>query len=216
MLTPKATCATLGGFNPIPQLLCILPSAEKRPLYDYLKPSEVFRCPADKGQAKTPCPLTGGRHIPLHNFKPTKWEAAGCSYDYNAEPLMVLEGGGLKEANFKYMYTIASRSESAIPEPSRFILMHEPPARIYGCPTHGPEWYQWHFSRIPSDISDPVYARQQFISPVLFADGHAAVHNFSKSLSTDPFFPYEPTKDWIWYIPHRTNAASAILSSPAP
>jgi len=25
--------------------------------------------------------------------------------------------------------------------------------------------------------------------------------NFSKSLSIDPYYPYEPTKDWIWYKP---------------
>ena len=62
-------------------------------------------------------------------------------------------------------------------------------------------WYQWHFLRGSSDIEDPQTARQEFISPIAFVDGHVAQHNFSKSLSTDPYFPYEPTKDWIWYKP---------------
>jgi prepilin-type N-terminal cleavage/methylation domain-containing protein len=192
----KDTTPALGGFDPIPELLKWFPTAANRPLYSYIKPSEVFRCPADKGQYLTPpCP------IPHGIFKPTKWQAVGCSYEYNAGFLGVLEGGGLREADFKNLVTISGQSESWTPTPSRFILLHEPPARLYGCPGHGPEWYQWHFSRKPTDLHDPVYARQQFISPILFVDGHAAMHNFSKSLSTDPYYPYEPTQDWIWYKP---------------
>ena len=29
------------------------------------------------------------------------------------------------------------------------------------------------------------------------------LHNSSKSLSEDPYFPYEATKDWMWYKPSR-------------
>ena len=32
-------------------------------------------------------------------------------------------------------------------------------------------------------------------------DGHAAVHNFSRALTEDVVYPYEPTKDWMWYEP---------------
>jgi hypothetical protein len=32
-------------------------------------------------------------------------------------------------------------------------------------------------------------------------DGHTAVHNFSTALAADPYHPYEPTQDWIWYKP---------------
>jgi prepilin-type processing-associated H-X9-DG protein len=42
-----------------------------------------------------------------------------------------------------------------------------------------------------------------FVSPILFVDGHTAIHNFSRALKTDPYHPYEPTKDWIWYEPLR-------------
>jgi len=77
--------------------------------------------------------------------------------------------------------------------------MHEPAARLYGCDIA--QWYQWHYVRGSSDIEDPIYARAQFVSPVLFVDLHVAVHNFSKSLMTDPLYPYEQTKDWAWYKP---------------
>jgi len=195
-LTGKDTTPALGGFDPILKLLWWLPTATNRPLFGYISPSDLFRCPADKGQLlNPPCP------IPHGIFKPTKWQAAGCSYEYNAGFLCVLEGGGLKAADYKNLETMSGQSENWVPNPTRFIQLYEPPARLYGCGIHGPEWYQWHFSRTPTDIHDPVYARQQFISPILFVDGHASMHNFSKSLSTDPYYPYEPTQDWIWYKP---------------
>jgi hypothetical protein len=42
---------------------------------------------------------------------------------------------------------------------------------------------------------------QRFISPILFTDGHAASHDFSRALKTDPEFPYEATPGWMWYKP---------------
>jgi hypothetical protein len=112
-----------------------------------------------------------------------------------------LKGGGFKQEPEDQEQGLAGKVENWVPSPSLYILLHEPPARIYGCGAQLPMWYQWHFLRGPSDIEDPKTARQAFISPIAFVDGHAAQHNFSKSLSTDPYFPYEPTKDWIWYKP---------------
>ena len=78
-------------------------------------------------------------------------------------------------------------------------------------------------------FDDPRLAPQQFISPILFVDGHTAVHNFSKALTVDPLFPYEETKDWIWYKPaeeqaprwhwphHRSRGRqSALIFLPTP
>jgi hypothetical protein len=91
--------------------------------------------------------------------------------------------------------------------------MHEPPARLYGCGSA--EWYQWHYSvRQASDISDVKRAPALFISPTLYTDGHAQVNNFSKSLQTDPYFPYEETPNWIWYKP--LNATRAQIPSGSP
>ena len=64
-----------------------------------------------------------------------------------------------------------------------------------------PRWYQWHRNRGKTDFLDPRLAPARFFSPVLFVDGHAAVFNFTKALCTDPYYPFEETKDWIWYQP---------------
>jgi prepilin-type N-terminal cleavage/methylation domain-containing protein len=192
----KNTRRTLGGFDPRPEFLLDIPSAQARPLYDYLRPSEVYRCPADKGQRILPCDCDKGSQ-----YKPSNWEALGCSYQYNAGGLTTLVKGGFKHPPADPVRGLASKPEDWVPDPSRYILMHEPPARPYGCPSGEVEWYQWHFARGASDIVDPQKARQQFISPVLFVDGHAAIHNFSKALSDDPYYPYEPTAGWIWYKP---------------
>ncbi len=41
----------------------------------------------------------------------------------------------------------------------------------------------------------------RFLVPVLFVDGHTKMHDFTRSLTENPRYPYEPTKDWIWYKP---------------
>ena len=191
----KETRPTLGGFDPLAAQLLCFPTAKARPLYNYMKPSEVYRCPADKGQFLFHCcPCTAW-------LKPSDWKTLGCSYHYNAGGLIYLMGGGFKQRVADEEKGIAEKPEGWVPSPERYILLHEPPARLYGCPPDDPKWYQWHFCRGPSDIDDPQLARQQFISPIAFVDGHVAQHNFSRSLSTDPYYPYEPTKDWIWYKP---------------
>jgi prepilin-type N-terminal cleavage/methylation domain-containing protein len=192
----KRTRATLGGYDPVPVELPYYPSARRRPLYEYLKPSEVFRCPVDKGQGPQPC----AGDPPAPPLKPTNFGMVGCSYQYNVDELQFPKGGGFKLVPEDPINGIADKPESWAPEPVRYILVHEPAARIYCCPDT-PFWCQWHYLRGRSDILDPIYARQRFISPVLFVDGHAAVHNFSKALSIDPYHPYESTKDWIWYKP---------------
>ena len=48
--TPKLVDYAIGGKEPRTTNGFCYPSAEIRPLYTYLKKSQVFRCPADKGQ----------------------------------------------------------------------------------------------------------------------------------------------------------------------
>ncbi len=187
------TIQAIGGHDPIPRLAPFFPAAKIRPFAGYLAPSEVFRCPVDKGQRSQPCVAP--------SIKPSNWEAIGCSYQYNAGPLTVLSGGGFRLPAADPWKGVAEQEEGWVPSPTHYIIMHEPPARPYGCDV--PEWYQWHYARGATDIADPSVASQQFFSPVLFGDSHVGVHNFSRSLSTDPYFPYEPTKDWIWYKPAR-------------
>jgi NDP-sugar pyrophosphorylase family protein len=40
---------------------------------------------------------------------------------------------------------------------------------------------------------------QRFVSPILFVDEHAAKHDFTAALKTDPQYPIEETKEWVWY-----------------
>ena len=196
--TAKAGRPCLGGNDPDSGHLTCFPTAKSRPLYYYMKPSEVYRCPVDKGQLIYGCNLLCNEI----RLKPSDWQTLGCSYHYNAGGLTYLTGGGFKQTPADQGDGLAGKKEDWAPSPDRYILLYEPPARLYGCPLTGePRWYQWHFLRGLSDIEDPKTARQQFISPIAFVDGHAAQHNFSKELSTNPYFPYEPTKEWIWYKP---------------
>lgn len=188
----KTTRPALGGNDPAPEQLPDFPTARIRPLYNYVKPSKVYRCPADKGQIQYPS-------ITCQILKPSDWETVGCSYHYNAGELIYPIGGGFKQKPEDEQHGLAGKGEAWVPSPSRYIVFHEPPARIYGCGVC--IWHQWHFCRGPSDINEIDNARPDFISPIAFVDGHVRQHNFSKSLQTDPYFPYEPTPDWIWYKP---------------
>lgn len=185
---PKTVAANLGGRDPAPSHSRYFASAKRRPLYEYVRPSDVYKCAKDKGQIEYGCDIP-----PL---KPSNFESIGSSYKYNAGDLTVISGGGFRLGRAG---GLALQSESWAPEPARYILLHEPPARLYGCASAW--WSQWHQVRGNSDIDDVVYSKGRYISPVAFIDGHVASHNFSKSLRTDPLFPYEPTREWIWYKP---------------
>jgi type II secretory pathway pseudopilin PulG len=118
----KDTSGALGGRNPDPKFLIVYPSAQVRPLYSYLKESDVFRCPEDKGQRIMACSV--------RPQKPSNWVTSGASYHYNSGPPTTLKEGGFR---FGYEGGLASQSEGWVPKPSKYILMHEPPARMYGC-----------------------------------------------------------------------------------
>jgi prepilin-type processing-associated H-X9-DG protein len=180
----------LGGKDPDPTFWCIAP-ATNRPLYPYLKSSAVFRCPADQGQAEgwlMPCNFSG-------NWKPSNFESLGCSYRYNAVPW----GNPTLEPPADPDVNVSDKTEAWVSDPARFILMHEPPAFWYG------NYYHWHFARGPTTIIPDQLSRdgQRFISPVLFADGHARTHDFTHALKDHPPYSIEPTGDWYWYEPRK-------------
>src|SRR6185369_8370591 len=80
-------------------------------------------------------------------LKPTCWEVAGCSYMYNIlwpyhQTRRPLEG------------TLDGKLSSWVPDPSRFILVHEPPARSFRIGINKvlmQEFQHWHYSTLPSD-----------------------------------------------------------------
>jgi len=204
----KWTVFGLGGSDPRADDWLCLPSASIRPIYPYIRPSEVFRCPEDRGILTIPC-LDPSQPA----LKPTCWEAAGCSYEYN-----------IYTSFWPYYQTryplingtesIAGNRISWVPSPSRFILMHEPPARSYavvgGPPPVG--FVHWHYSHGPSDIPSAELAAdgQKFVSPILFVEGHVASHDFTRTIKANPDYIYEESKDWIWYKPQLTNSAGLV------
>ncbi len=168
--------------------------AESRPLHPYIKTAETFRCPADKGVAVQSCSCP--------RMTETKWDALGCSYHYNAGGLTAISGSTVTRVpQMDAEVGLAGKKEDWVPDPSRHILVHEPPARPWGCPGQPAIWEQWHRSQGRSEYTDPTIAPKLFVSPILFVDGHAKIHNFTKALTADPLYPYEPTKDWSWYRP---------------
>jgi len=93
-------------------------------------------------------------------------------------------------------------------QPSRFILLHEPPAAPY----YDGGWFYffWHYARgkntafsLSQVKENRDRAMDRAISPVLFADGHAAVPRFTQAIRSSPDYPYEATADWYWYEPAR-------------
>jgi len=172
----------LGGDDPNPIFLTFVAPATNRPLYPYMGRSTAFRCPADKGMEETS----------WQPWKPTKYDALGCSYRLNAALLNATVQTPADENN-----NLAGKKESWAPDPARFILMHEPPAFWFDY------YYHWHYARgattiTPDQLKDD---GQKFISPILFVDGHSASHDFTHALKHDPNYPMEPTKDWMWYKP---------------
>ena len=187
--TFRAYFLGLGGYDPAPGFE-FMAAAINRPLYPYIKPSTVFRCPADRGQDETDT----FDHVINAEWKPTNLETLGCSYCYNAA-----YWGNLTLEPLDDEYMLSGKKESYIRNPARMIVMHEPPAFWYA------NYYHWHYARgrtliTPAELSDD---GQKFISPILFADGHGASCDFTHALKDDPDHPLEPTKDWYWYEPKR-------------
>ena len=191
----------LGGPKMAREFVCpsvsdeeILKEMMNRPLYPYIKPSRVFACPEDKGEDFSPDYL---------NLAPSLFYVSGCSYRFSS-------GGGWKYTRHRVEGTLFGKTISWVANPSKFILLFEPPAmptwKIIGnlCFQRAVEfkyYFHWHFYTGKTTIlqTELAYDTQKFISPILFADGHAASYDFSRSLKTDPQYPAEETKDWIWY-----------------
>src|SRR5687768_8979318 len=141
--------------------------AVTRPLYPYLRLSEVFRCPKDKGKISEDC-----QQHPETTLLPSCWQTRGYSYELNSGyPVGLITPYTRRPAA-----VIFGKSEGWITDPARFILMYEPPAAPQVChhPTEHfrPRWYQWHRNRGKTDFLDPRLAPGFFYSPILFLDGH--------------------------------------------
>jgi prepilin-type N-terminal cleavage/methylation domain-containing protein len=171
-----------------------VPPATNRLLYPYLRKSDVFRCPADAGERM---PFSGG------NWLPSNFQTMGCSYRYNytteywGNPTMqapagvAMLPGGLGMA-------LANQPESWAPNPSLYILFHEPPACRWAW---APCFFQWHKSKGPGTYGSAAAAPSKFFSVIGFVDGHSASLDFSESLRHPQSGRYyiESTANWMWY-----------------
>jgi prepilin-type N-terminal cleavage/methylation domain-containing protein len=164
-------------------------NATNRPLYNYIRAVETFHCPADKGQDWPLVPITN-----YGPWKPSNFEVNGCSYRMNG----YMGFANTRQTNADPDYNLCGKKLSWVPEPSRFILMHEPPAMAY----FG-QFYHWHYARGKTTVKRTELKGdgQKFISVIGFVDGHAAQHDFTKALTTNSTYPLEPTPNWIWYKP---------------
>jgi prepilin-type N-terminal cleavage/methylation domain-containing protein len=187
-----------GGCDPLPGCLATNHDwAANRNLFYLLHRSEVFRCPYDKGKISEHC------HVhPQTTLLPSCWETRGYSYEQNnGRP----NGLPIPSTLRPVAGSIFGHDENWLRDPSRFILFYEPPAAPQVChaltPLFAPQWYQWHRYRGTTHFLDPRLAPALFYSPILFADGHTRFLNFTKALCADPYYPFEETGDWMWYVP---------------
>jgi prepilin-type N-terminal cleavage/methylation domain-containing protein len=182
----------IGGQDALPQHLVVAP-ATNRPLYFYIRQFGVFRCPADKGMEEPHAVQRGGGS---GIWKPTKFEALGCSYCFNSSSIgnSTLQDADGADAIGE---NLSLKKENWVPDPVRFIMIYEPPA------TWWENYYHWHYARGPTTVTSGQLTNdnQKFVSPILFVDGHTASYDFTRALKSNPNYPMEPTKDWMWYKP---------------
>lgn len=176
----------------------IVPKMGNRPLSQYLKTPETFHCPSDVGASDFPI-------VDFHNpatYKLPFYERFGSSYQYHG-PTIVPDSSVLA----KRVEYLPGRLTSWVPTPSKFIVMHEPSARYWV-----PLLVSWHGNRGKTQFwtwstektYDAVpYTKDSgpFISPILFADGHAEFFDFTQNFQKydDPKDAHEETSRWMWY-----------------
>lgn len=191
-LADKPVASTMGGGPLDPDFLWFYPSPKRRPLFPYIPPSSVFKCPADQGQSSAPTPNAPKRQ------KPTNFGTIGCSYLCNLKPPAPIDGARFRDPP-DYSGP-AGQNESWVQQPSLFIQYFEPPARNFCGFVCLPIWFQWHRNRGITEFGDPWDGPNAFWSTTSFVDGSARFLNYTKSVRQVDY-PYEATSNWIWYQP---------------
>jgi competence protein ComGC len=179
--------ARLGGGDPDPTAAAAfgLEGATHRILWPYTHSRELYDCPADRGMDVSPF------MAPFNNA----FEMVGTSYMYNCD----IWGNTLLPQRSDF--GPAGQMESWVSKPSRFILLREPPATPYLGSEGRWHYFFWHDATGAATTFTLTHRRDRFISPVLFADGHADRHDFTRAITTLPNYPFEPTPDWYFYEP---------------
>jgi prepilin-type N-terminal cleavage/methylation domain-containing protein len=182
---------SLGGKDAAPAHAGTHRAATNRLLALYVPAYEAWHCPADRGL-----------EFPSTKIKPSTYEAIGCSYRFNAFLQENYRSSGVAADP---LYNLAGKKESWVPDPSRFIMMHEPATYPWNVGS-GVLFGQWHYSAYPGRMFNPTTLdsdRDRFIAPVAFVDGHSRACDFTKTFRADPNHALEPGGDWIWYKPSK-------------
>jgi len=201
-----------GGYQRAREFVCPIVTDEQlaqemraRPLFPYVSPSAVYSCPEDQGQDFSP---------DFVNYTPSCFYAFGCSYLFN--------DSAWKYTKYVPQGLLPGKTSSWVANPSKYIMAYEPPARpvwkIIGdiCVSQLVEfryYFHRHFSAGKTTLTEDELAGdgQQFISPILFVDGHAVRLDFTTALKTEPQYPIEETPDWIWYQ-HASGQTNGLAS----
>ncbi len=186
-----------------------VPKVGNRPLSQYIANAETFRCTADVGA----CDFFTEETI-RHKVKPTFFEEYGSSYQYNGS---ILYGNMVPSG--KFGGSIPNQHASWVPTPTKYIVMHEVPAALWG-----PLMYSWHGNRGKTEFhvsraNSPECAvpftkdSGPFVSPILFADGHAEIIDFTKHYHSfsNPADAFDETAKWMWYKPKPVGTNTTSL-----
>ena len=186
-----------GGGDPAPEARNTygLEWATNRPLCDYSGKSKVYDCPADRGYTMLAC-------MPRPPFR-TLHEWVGTSYKYNFRPWNNAQLNA-KDPEFG----CAGKRGTWTTEPWRFILFDEIAAEPYkGAGTgsfYGWCYFFWHEARGPSTVTARSKITDNFISPSVFADGHAGRIDFTQAITKGRLnLPCEQMPDWYFYETRR-------------
>jgi prepilin-type N-terminal cleavage/methylation domain-containing protein/prepilin-type processing-associated H-X9-DG protein len=159
--------------------------ATNRPLWNYTKSRQLYRCPSDRG-------VTGGGRVWSSFFF-----ALGSSYRYNTSPWVSTTLVTQADPSLG----LSEKSESWIPSPSRHILMHDPSALPDTGDGPPPGIFFFHYSYGAPSVDSFHAVKQRCVSPILFVDGHVIYNDFTRLIVANPVYPAEPTSNWIWYKP---------------
>jgi prepilin-type N-terminal cleavage/methylation domain-containing protein len=141
----------------------------ERPLAPYIKTTATFRCPFDTGGD------LGSQGGP--NVTPSFFQFFGSSYRYN--------GGGVA-GRLAERY-LSGQPENWLQQPSRFVILSEPPAQPFKFTQAEPICFYWHGSKRPGwAIGMLDSERGPRYAPILFGDGHIRLVNFTDYYSTTP------------------------------
>jgi len=177
-----------GGVDPAPPARTnwALEWATNRFLNSYLETSKSYYCPSDRGETIPAC-APKPPYRTLHDW-------VGTSYKYNFKPWYNAYAKQPIDPDFG----CAGKRDGWIRDPSRYILFDEIPAEPYGA-DGGWYYFFWHEARGPSTVFGIGKVTDRFISPILFADGHSARHDFTQAIAGRPKYPYEATANWYFY-----------------